>query len=318
METKEISMVFIFIFISGHSPFTIAEKSGNKQVMKLFEPHMNRTACLAEKSQKRRKPRSRDVTKHLPPAYSPSPERRGDNSPRNSKQTTPRKLTSRDCSKSDLGEQYPVDLSKSAILEKCDSAPVIRLASEDRPTLEPSLSLSSPRLMRRHHKQDCLLTETLLLNQSKKLPYFKADNQSTDEEIEFHNYSLRRQRRPSLSLPDLRNVNGSLVSSGNTTPTTDGGTGSRTSSPVNERDKQKNDDDDVFSSSYPTTLMSSRRPDKYSCRRQFSEQQITLPEISPGAVTLTTPRTKRKGVSSLVRQRKYSSSDDQINRQVVL
>ena len=280
---------------------------------------MKRVDCLNNKQQKRRKPRSRDVTKHLPPAYSPSPERKGDTTPRQSTQTTPRKLTPRDSSKHNIThEQYPI--SESAIVEKCDSAPLVRLASEDRAMFETSLSLSSPRLMRRHHKQDCLLTETLLLNQSKKLPYFKNSNQSVDNtnDIDFHEYSLRRQRRPSISLPDLRNMMGSLVSSGNSTPTTDGGSGSPASSPTMDKGQLLDDDDDVFSSSYPTALLTGRRAERFTCRRQMSDHQITLPEILPGATTLTTPRQTRKGLSSLVRQRKFSSSDDQINRQIVL
>lgn len=214
-------------------------------------------------------------------------------------------------------------LSKSAMVDKkCDSAPVSQMNTEIRPTLEPSLSLSSPRLMRRHHKQDCLLTETLLHNQSKKLPYFKTDDHSSSpDQLELPEYSLRRQRRPSLSLPDLRNVSSCLINSGNSTPTTDGGSGSRASSPTPEiKNKTQNydDDDDVFSSSYPTAILTGRKHDKITFKTQLSEKQGSLPEINKGIVTLTTPRTIRKGINSLVKQRKYSTSDDQLNKQVVL
>lgn len=309
---------FWYFFSSGQTPRTIAEKSGNKEAMRLFENYMNKSASrLGQKTQKRRKPRSRDVTKNLPPAYSPSPERKCNTSP-----SSPRKvgyLPPRNChSVNKIVDDSPPTMPNSAISDKCDSAPVrrVEIDTDIRPRVEPSLSLSSPRLMRRHHRQDCLLTETLLHNQSKKLPYFKSDDQSETDQLELPAYSLRRQRRPSISLPDLRNVIGSLVSSGTSSPTTDGGSDSRACSPSPDV-QNESETDDVFSNSYPRAVLTDRRSEKFPYGRQLSEQKLLLPEINKGTTTLMTTKSNRKGVSSLVKQRKYSTSDDQINRTVV-
>jgi hypothetical protein len=304
-----------FLFI-GQSPYTIAQKSGDKSVIRLFDSYMNNTASLEKK--KRRKPRNRDVIK-LPPTYSPSPERSARNpSERKEVQYVSKYQCNNDRLQS-TGNELKLDIKATKDLTnfendakgKCDSAPVIRSERLCREEVVSSLSLSSPKLARRHHKQDCLLQETLLLNQSRNFPQVKAESKFTDrseDKLELPEYSFRKQRRPSLSLPDLRNVSGFLVNSGSSTPT-DSGDISKRSTPT-KNVQNDSDDDDVFSQSCP----SYRSKSKPIFKRQTSEKHVVLPDINKGNTTLSSPANMRKAVVSLARNRKYSNSDDQLHR----
>ncbi|XP_045183845.2 uncharacterized protein LOC123542203 [Mercenaria mercenaria] len=304
----------------GQSPYTIAQKSGDKTVIKLFDSYLNKTIGLEKK--KKRKPRNRDVIK-LPPTYSPSPERSARRpSPKHEVQYNSnvqcnyeRLHSTRNELKLDIDATKSILTSENDVRDKCESAPVLRGERICRDEVVSSLSLSSPKLARRHHKQDCLLQETLLLNQSRNFPQVKSENKltsKTENKLDLPEYSLRKQRRPSISLPDLRSVSGFLVNSGSSTPTTEGGDISKRSTPTKDDDNvsDDDDDDDVFSRSCP----SSRLKSKPIFKRQISERQVILPDINKGNTTLSSSANFSKGITSRTRQRKYSNSDDQLNR----
>lgn len=302
----------------GQSPYTIAQKSGNKTTLRLFDSYLNKSASLDKK--KVRKPRNRDVIK-LPPTYSPSPERSFRNTSANKEVQY---ITHFTCNKegprgarSDLKLNINVTQeflnSETGVKEKCDSAPVIRGDRTGREEMVSSLSLSSPKLTRRHHRQDCLLQETLLLNQSRNFPQVKQGDKlmnKNGKDLDLPDYSLRKQRRPSISLPDLRSVSGFLVNSGSSTPTTESDDFSKRSTPTKSADGDVDEYDDVFSHSCPDTRNRSRPIFK----RQSSEKQVTLPDIHKGQANLSSPAHMRTGITSLARSRKCSSSDDQLQR----
>lgn len=202
------------------------------------------------------------------------------------------------------------------IKDKCESAPVIRTP---RDVITSTLSLSSPKLIRRHHKQDCLLQETLLSNHSRNFPQMSsrsAKQNGGDHELELPEYSLRRQRRPSLSLPDLHSAKGFLVNSGSSTPSTENDRNSPSRDKPEDDDKDDSnyvdDDDDVFSRSFPISSEEMGQKQK-SYFRQNSEKHVVLPEVPKGKTCLMSPAVKRKGLLHS-RLRKYSNSDDQLHR----
>lgn len=288
----------------------IAEKRNDPAVMRLLKQYQQATTKTTEESRKRRKPRNRDVTKQLPPAYSPSPERRaGEISARNGcggagvvrgQHSAYSQLSS---DSSDLG------LNDFTAAEKCDSAPTTGRERPAYPRMVTSLSLTSPKMSRHHHKQDCLLTETLLHNQSKLFPNIAGTRVSSAESAEHPvNYEhLRGGRNPSVSLPDLRNVTGTLVSSGNSSPAISA-TNSKGCSPTQDDP----DIDDVFSQSYPTSQLLRTNVPKITYKRQQSDGQLSLPDINRGVVALVSPKNKNRGLNPLVRQRKFSNSDDHL------
>lgn len=267
------------------------------------------------KRKKVRKPRNRDVIK-LPPTYSPSPERSVRNTSGNKEvQYNSQSLCNNKEASQSARTPLRLDLSvtrqhihsEKEIKEKCDSAPVVRGDRTARDEMMTSLSLSSPRLARRHHKQDCLLQETLLLNQSRNFPQLKSENQFENDdnrELDLPEYSLRKQRRPSISLPDLRAVSGFLVNSGSSTPTSGSGDISRENLSVKSADDDF-ENDDVFSCSCPDT----RKKTRPIFKRQTSERQVTFPEIHTGKTNLSSP--------AHMRREKCSSSDDQLQRSLL-
>lgn len=292
----------------------MAQKNGDKAVLRLLNPYLN-TSIDAE-NKKKRKPRNRDAIK-LPPTYSPSPERSFRN--RSANKEVQYVSTSQCNSKSasmDIGAGTGLKLDINATKdylnigrqpkEKCESAPVTR--SDRIYDKTASLSLSSAKLIRRHHKNDCLLQETLLFNQSRNFPKVHTELTFTNksgQELDLPDYSLRKQRRPSLSLPDLRNVSGFLVNSGSSTPTTEGD--DDYDDARDDATDDVDDDDDVFSS---CPRASSKSKSKPGFIQHNSERQITLPDINKGRTHLLSPANKRKGVTPHMRNRKCSSSDD--------
>ena len=288
----------------------------------------------ADNDVKRRKPRNRDVTSHrqLPPAYSPSPERRlaqnGSGSVMGTHSSPSRSFQSEirnspeSSSFSPSSENIPPFCSSQ---DKCDSAPVTRTERAMVSKGVTSLSLSSPKLSRRHHKHDCLLTETLLSNQNKMFPMVKNVKSNSSDLIELPEQGMRRQRRPSISLPDLRNVSGCLINSGASTPDTNS---DKSSSPTQTKYKNRSqdddyddddnddDDDDVFSRSYPTNSTNATQKEVLPYLRQQSHNEISLPRIDTGLLSLTGSTQCKKVSRKLLRQRKYSNSDDQLQRKV--
>ena len=293
----------------------------------MFDSYLDKTSSL--QSKKKQKPRNRDVNKLPPKSYSPSPERRPFTQPQTPRKqemvnNTPRNLYETNAENKDLNDNKNKGKPKlrlgNDLLDhkfngggnnsgKCDSAPVLRSDSDKQ--LTSGLSLSSPRLDRRHHRQDCLLQETSLQNPNLTLPSMcKLGDYETDsdEDIRFPQHSLRNRRRPSISLPDLRNCIGNLVNSGNSTPNT----GSRL-------DIVNTDcidtDDDVFTQSLPSSVRS--LPTHSLCTKQF-----TLPEIktSRNTVSYASPKISRKGYNALERERKRSISvcEDQLRTAMVL
>ncbi|XP_052787115.1 uncharacterized protein LOC128222223 isoform X2 [Mya arenaria] len=295
----------------GHTPITLARKCNRKDILKVLETYDDQVPKNDGTSRSRRKPRNRQVAtaRELPPAYSPSPERRkGYSSARDIVQTrTNYSNSSYEKEGNGFNNEY-----ESAIPDKCDSAPVTRSERALKANAVTSLSLSSPRLNRRHHKQDCLLTETLLNNQNKKFPGLQDTKCNSHDTLEPPEYSLNnRKRRPSLSLPDLRNVTGNLVNSGNSTPET-----GESSSPTNDDQYEDYDtNDDVFSQSYPNAHQKEVRQKVVPpYLRQQSDNQLSLPNINKGLVSLTGSKSKSKGLTPLGRQRKFSNSDDHLQR----
>ncbi|KAH3746755.1 ankyrin repeat domain-containing protein 34B-like [Dreissena polymorpha] len=294
----------------GQTPLAIAGKRNDPAVMRLLKPHQQAATKIVEEFRKRRKPRNRDVTKQLPPAYSPSPERRVGNI-----------SNGNGCGGAGIGRgqnsafsQYSSDSDDHGsnditTADTCDSDPSTCAERPAYPRMMTSLSLTSPKMGRHHHKQDCLLTETLLHNQSKMFPNIAGMRVSSADAADIAvNYdNLRRGRRPSVSLPDLRNVTGTLVSSGNSSPAISA-TNSEGCSPTPDDP----DSDDVFSQSYPTSQLLRTNGPKVTYQRQQSAGQLSLPDINRGIVTLVSPKSKNIGLSPLVRQRKISNSDDHL------
>lgn len=312
----------------GQSPVNIAQKKGDKTIVRLLDSYINNSAVLDPK--KKRKPRNRDVA-NLPPTYSPSPERTAKNPSANKvvqynlnsscniynnrKQTSEQKI--------DISAARRESSSEHTQKEKCDSAPVLRGNRTSREEITSSLSLSSPKLVRRHHKQDCLLQETLLLNQSRNFPEVRSQISSTvqtetDNTLDLPEHSLRRQRRPSLSLPDLRSARGFLVNSGSSTPTTEGDRGSprrdfNDDEDLNNIAVDSGDDEEVFSKSCPNPFQKNKQGHEMY-RRQNSAKYVTLPEVPKGKTCFMSPSNARRNFKHIDRQRKYSNSDDHLDR----
>lgn len=290
-------------------------------MLRLLKPYLS-TPVDVENKQKR-KPRNRDAIK-LPPTYSPSPERSFRNrSANNEVQYVSTSQCNNKLNKANMntvpgtGLKLDINDTKDYVntgkqsKEKCESAPITR--SDRIYDKTASLSLSSAKLVRRHHKNDCLLQETLLFNQSRHFPQVGLQTElnfanESRKEHDLPDYSLRKQRRPSLSLPDLRSVSGFLVKSGSSTPTTEGDDDYDDDRDDDVDDVDDVDNDDVFSHSCPTA--SSKSKSKQSFTQQKSDRQITLPDINKGRAHLMLPANKQKGVTPLTRNRKCSSSDN--------
>ena len=305
---------------------SIAQKSGDKSVITLFESYINKSVCLQDKK-KPRKPRNRDVIR-LPLAYSPSPERKaqcpssGHVTSRSTKsslafQSLPNSPSTRRNAEGNFTPRHThgkVDLnlsmSSKELYSKSDSAPLIRksisLENEER----PSLTLTSAKLSRHHYKRDSLYHQSTTLQSPRVLPDIESTDANWDKIPENH---IRKQRRPSISLPDLR-LAGSLVQSGGSSPDSEENGHIRETSFQKETENEVEDDDSVFSSSYPTAkLFNSVR-----CSKQ-SDRQLTLPEIGQHRSSkLSQNFNKNKNISPLARTRKFSNSDDHLNRTALL
>ena len=311
-------LLSMFIYFAGQSPLTIAQKSGDKSIMHLLESYNNKSVCLQDKK-KQRKPRNRDI--RLPLAFSPSPERRAQYS-------SPRHVTNRSIVNITNSSSLPntpigrgesllsprrngklgLDLVKSGndLYSKSGSAPLLRknisLDQDD----EHNLTLTSARMSRQNFKHDSLTNYSCSLESPSTLPYLKINGHNSVDIPDSH---IRRQRRPSISLPDLR-IAGSinLVQSGGSTPTSE----------PDYKIKELGDDeitdteDDVFSQSFPNRKLHS----SFNTLKP-PEKQLTLPEINQSRSCHQSPNITRKNISPLARSRKYSNSDDHINRVAV-
>ncbi|KAL4216518.1 hypothetical protein ACF0H5_024241 [Mactra antiquata] len=308
----------------GHSPYTLAQKMNNKSILKLFDECSSKTSRKEKKT--RRKPRNKEINAiQLPPAYSPSPERGCRNTPREKVSPLAERPISQ-CNFNSVSKSSHITGDPSSCNTDASQSEDDVARSNGKNEVMSSLSLSSPRLVRRHHKQDCLLQETLLLNQSRNFPQMKSlkrDDSHEKHGANFPEYSLRKQRRPSLSLPDLRNVSQFLVNSGSSTPTTEGDESEHKLTRLDDYSDIRGDgddddyninddesDDDVFSRSYPISEKTSRSAESQLSRKS----NFTLPEISSGKTNMVSPKVSRKGITSLYRRRKFSNSDDQIHR----
>ena len=277
-------------------------------MINLFESYINKSVCLQEKK-KQRKPRNRDIIR-LPQPYTPSPERKAqDSSPRH---MSNRSLISSVASKSlpqsparpvenyfsprRKNEKLDLNLEK---VGKSDSAPLLRKDIAVPNADDHNLALTSARLSRHHFKRDCLTNYSCSLESPQALPYL-TDNENSFNRIPDNH--LRRQRRPSISLPDLR-MAGFLVQSGSSSP----------SSESESKDlsccEGTDNDDDVFAQRYPN-----RRVFNNINSPKHPEKQLTLPEINQSRSCQQSPSLAKKNISPLARSRKYSNSDDHLNR----
>ena len=126
---------------------------------------------------------------------------------------------------------------------------------------------------------------------------------------------LRKQRRPSLSLPDLR-ISGFLVQSGGSTPGSEDGD--------NKSDKycDKKSDDDYHSDKQDNCVCNelSKHENYQEVAGLLSNptNNLPLPEIGKRASHTSSKQLVVDNISPLARSRKFSNSDDQLNRTVVL
>ena len=306
-DEKYLSLHGSIWYISGQSPLSIAQKSGDKSVIALLESYANKTVCLQDKK-KQGKPRNRETIR-LPLAYSPSPERAGHMTNRSI--VTPLKTNSLPNSPGRTMESYlsqrprplKVDLKltidRKELYSKCDSAPVVRSDISVENDDGHALALTSARLERHHYKRDSLRHQPSSLQSNHVLP----DLDPSKDRDTFPDNRLRKQRRPSISLPDLR-IAGFLVQSGGSTPTSEEDFISdserlKDSSPEDEQE------DNAFIQSYP------RRGIKTT---KQSDRQFTLPEIGNHSSRVSSKVHTTNHISPLARSRKYSNSDDQLQR----
>ena len=299
-------------FVTGQSALTIAQKSGDKSVISLIESYANKSVCLKNKK-KQRKPRNRDAIR-LPLAYSPSPERAGHMTNRSiGKPLISLSLpNSPDRTMENYFSQRPrqskVDLKLNIggreLYSKCDSAPVVRSdVTVDNGEAHP-LALTSARLERHHYKRDSLHHQPSSLQSDDVLPDLDIDIGNRDFIPDNH---LRKQRRPSISLPDLR-MAGFLVQSGGSTPTSEDDSGSD-SEYLKDSSPELDQEDNVFTQSYQSTKVA--RGVKTT---KQSDRQFTLPEIGNHSSRVASQFSTTNHISPLARSRKYSNSDDQLQR----
>lgn len=306
----------------GQSPYQIAQEKQDAAILRLFESYRSQSLGRQPRN---RKPRCRDVIRLPMVSYSPT------------RDVHPLKLAyGKDVRTEKLLKSFQgIQLSKSASsprlrenlltlkitsktggnsAEKCDSAPVRRSNPHiGRDQMASSLPLSSPRLERLCHKQNCLksgLNYPLNPDNKSQFPPVKGkDDDDKTFETECGG-QFRKQRRGSISLPDLRNMSGYLVASGASTPNT--GSGANTPDAY----ASCSEDDDVFAQSYPNATKSQHTKPMIKKHNRL-ERQCTLPEINSGLVSLSGSRNSL-GLTPLARQqRKYSTSDDQIHRATV-
>ena len=305
-------------FFSGQTPVTIAEKSGDKAVIKLFRSYVDKTVGLLQKKKNRN---HRDAIK-LKAAPSVRQERLYVSSAPTESTSEP---TSSVNDKNKLLSRPRLNLSTlikpRETQEKCDSAPVTRTNPNtfDKTQIVTSLQLSSPKLQRRFHKENSLLEECFKRNNINILPPMNrtggdSSNTHIDKDFDLPEYSIRRQRRPSISLPDLRNVTGCLVNSGSSTPCSDTreDTDCHISDEYRTLEDDINDNEDVFAHTFPAQK---RRLHKTSLKQSLTESKVTLPDIHK---TISQHDVTKKVFQPLSRSRKFSNSDDQLQRTLLV
>lgn len=237
----------------GQRPIEIAEKLESKDIFNLLASYQNQT-------KRGESPRKKFV---LPPAFSPQNE------------TALRMAANKNTSMSDVDKLTP------------------RSTYIDDET--PNLYLTSSKLSRKKHRRsiDSLSVETSLLPAikptSKKCaqigtPRDHKDKLSVD--------SKQRERRNSISLPDLRDSPGGLVASGG-------------NSPYGNDDDYSSDSD--FSDDAIVDLCSLDKPMDRVVKRSASEKHIGFPSINKGKEGTKVKRTLTEGSV-------YSNSDSKLNR----
>lgn len=239
--------------IVGQRPIEIAEKLESKDIFNLLASYQNQI-------KRGESPRKKFV---LPPAFSPQNE------------TALRMAANKNTSMSDVDKLTP------------------RSTYIDDET--PNLYLTSSKLSRKKHRRsiDSLSVETSLLPAikptSKKCaqigtPRDHKDKLSVD--------SKQRERRNSISLPDLRDSPGGLVASGG-------------NSPYGNDDDYSSDSD--FSDDAIVDLCSLDKPKDRVVKRSASEKHIGFPSINKGKEGTKVKRTLTEGSV-------YSNSDSKLNR----
>lgn len=159
----------------------------------------------------------------------------------------------------------------------------------------PKLYLTSSKLSRKKHRRsiDSLSVETSLLPAIKPTSK-KCVQKSTprDHQDKLIVDSKQRERRNSISLPDLRDSPGGLVASGG-------------NSPYGYDDDYSSDSD--FSDDAIVDLSSLDKPMDSVVKRSASEKHIGFPSINKGKESTKVKRTLTEGSV-------YSNSDSKLNR----
>ncbi|XP_062595355.1 uncharacterized protein LOC134256688 [Saccostrea cucullata] len=155
----------------------------------------------------------------------------------------------------------------------------------------PNLYLTSPKLRRKKHKRskDKSYVETSL--PAIKTNDIKSNKATPREKLKVD--SKQRERRNSISLPDLRDSPGGLVTSGGNTP--------------NENYDYSSDSDFSDDAIVDLSYGSPRKSIERIVRRSASEKQIGFPSIDKGKDGSKVKRTLTEG--SL-----YSNSDSKLDR----
>ena len=190
------------------------------------------------------------------------------------------------------------------LYSKCDSAPIMRSDVSVENEEGHPLALTSARLERRHYKRDCLRHQPSSLQSDDALPDldFGKDRDSVPDNL------LRKHRRPSISLPDLR-LEGFLVQSGGSTPTSEDDSIYSDSERLKNSSPEQEQDDNVFAQDNQNTRVTRR----IKTTKQ-SDKQFTLPEIGNNSSRVSSKYSTTNHISPLARSRKYSNSDDQLQR----
>jgi hypothetical protein len=158
----------------------------------------------------------------------------------------------------------------------------------------PHLYLTSPKLRRKKHRKshDSLQMETLL-------PAIKSNTNSIKNSTPRKNDKDKlkgkkeRERKNSISLPDLRDSPGGLVTSGGNTP--------------NENYDYSSDSDFSDDAFVDLTYGSPRKSVECVVKRSASEKHIGFPSITKGNDAAKVKRTLTEGSV-------YSNSDGKLNR----
>ncbi|XP_069102907.1 ankyrin repeat domain-containing protein 34C-like [Argopecten irradians] len=125
-----------------------------------------------------------------------------------------------------------------------------------------SLSLSTPKLKRRNYRS----SDAIACEQEVNLPtILRTISSDTGENCNSPLLSRLKERRNSLSLPDLRNTSGCLVASGENTP----------AYPSSSDGYSSEEGDDSLFGQYK----SPRKPVNRQVKKCVSENQITFPKI---------------------------------------